>query len=93
MEAGEFASMLERSGVSGNVTAGLLRDKRANQHVYNARRRPNQYGVSFGKEHRESVRKVDWLSAAVLARLARQNYLTLPESKRRKKRTGRVMFA
>jgi phage terminase large subunit-like protein len=68
-------------------------DKRANQHVYNARRRPNQYGVSFGKEHRESVRKVDWLSAAVLARLARQNYLTLPESKRRKKRTGRVMFA
>lgn len=68
-------------------------DKRADQHVYNARRRPNQYGVSFGKEHRESVRKVDWLSAAVLARLARQNYLTLPESKRRRRRTGRVRYA
>ena len=67
--------------------------KRASQYVYNARRRPNQYGVTFGKEHRESSRKVDWLSAAVLARYARQQYMLLPENKRRRKRTGKAMFA
>lgn len=67
-------------------------DRRASQHVYNARRRPNQYGVTFGKEQRESPRKVDWLAAAMLARLARQQYMMLPESKKRKKRTGKAMF-
>lgn len=67
--------------------------RRASQYVYNARRRPNQYGVTFGKEHRESARKVDWLASAVLARMARQQYILLPENKRRKKRTGRAMFA
>ena len=67
------------------------------QQVYNARRRPNQYSViggpgSFGKEHRESPKKVDWLAAAVLARKARQDYLALPDNKKRHKRTGRAMF-
>lgn len=46
------------------------------RHVLNARRRPNRWGITFGKEHRESARKVDGLAAAVLARMARQNYLT-----------------
>lgn len=54
------------------------------QHVYNARRRPNQYGVTFGKEHRESSKKVDALAAAVLARLARLDYLSLPANRRRR---------
>lgn len=64
----------------------------ARQHVHNARRRPNQYGTTFGKEHRESSRKVDWLAAAVLAWKARQDYLALPENRRRRKRTGKAMF-
>jgi hypothetical protein len=68
-------------------------NRRASQYVYNARRRPNQYGVTFGKEHRTSSRKVDWLAAAVLARYARQQYILLPENKRRRKRTGKAMFA
>lgn len=54
------------------------------RHVLNARRRPNRWGITFGKEHRESSRKVDALAAAVLARMARQDYLTIgkkpPES-------------
>jgi phage terminase large subunit-like protein len=54
------------------------------RHVLNARRRPNRWGITFGKEHRESARKVDALAAAVLARMARQDYLTVgkraPES-------------
>lgn len=45
------------------------------RHVLNARRRPNRWGVSFGKEHRESPRKVDALAAAILARLARAELL------------------
>lgn len=53
------------------------------QHVLNARNRPNNYGITFGKESRFSSRKVDCLAAAVLARQARQDYVALPEDKKR----------
>jgi hypothetical protein len=43
--------------------------------------------VSFGKEHRESARKVDALAALILARMARRAYLALPERKQRRKRS------
>jgi hypothetical protein len=48
------------------------------QHVYNARRRPNKFGVSLGKEHRESLRKVDAAVGSVGARLMRQIWLSIP---------------
>jgi hypothetical protein len=60
------------------------------QHFHNARRRPNQWGVSVGKEHRESARKIDGVPATVLARLARR--LVLTNGRRRPKRTGRASF-
>ncbi|MER5886794.1 terminase [Streptomyces sp. NPDC001941] len=41
-------------------------------HLKNARRRPNAHGVGFGKESRESLRKVDCAAALVLAREARR---------------------
>lgn len=64
---------------------------RMRTHFHNARRRPNRYGVGVGKEGRESTRKIDAVPAAVLARLARADYLALPEARRRKKRrSGRV---
>ena len=65
---------------------------RLRDHVRNARRRPNAWGVSFGKEHRESARKVDGLAAMILARMARRAYLALPEAKRRRTRTGKAAF-
>jgi bifunctional DNA-binding transcriptional regulator/antitoxin component of YhaV-PrlF toxin-antitoxin module len=65
---------------------------RVRQHIHNARRRPNAWGVSFGKEHRESLRKVDALPAGCLARMARRAYLALPASRQRRKRTGRAVF-
>lgn len=69
----------------GNVT---LRE-----HTLNARRRPNRTGVSFGKEHRESARKVDALAAAVLSRLAWLDYQALPPTKQRKaQREQRAAF-
>ena len=37
------------------------------RHVLNARRRTNNYGISFGKESRESPRKVDIYAALLLA--------------------------
>jgi hypothetical protein len=39
----------------------------------NARRRPNRYGISFGKESRESPLKVDAFAAAQLADMARHD--------------------
>lgn len=65
---------------------------RMREHFHNARRRPNRWGVGVGKEHRESARKIDAVPAAVLARLARQDYLALPQSKRRRRRTGQASF-
>lgn len=56
------------------------------QHVHNARRAANRWGITIRKEHRESTRKIDAVPAAVLARLARQQYLALPESRRRRQR-------
>lgn len=43
------------------------------RHVLNARRRPNRYGISFGKESRESPDKVDGFAAAQLADMARHD--------------------
>lgn len=67
-------------------------DARTREHVHNARRRPNRWGVTFGKEHRESSRKIDALPAGVLSRMARRDYLALPESKQRRQRSGKAAF-
>jgi hypothetical protein len=66
-------------------------DPRCAQHVKNARRRPNAWGVSFGKEHRESERKIDTLPAGCLSRMARRDYLALPKSRQRRRRSGRMV--
>ena len=52
-------------------------------HLLNARRRPNQFGVSIGKESRDSARKIDRAVCAIGARMLRQLLL---ESGRLKKR-------
>lgn len=70
---GEFTAAAERFLVE--VAAGRFShdgDLRLRQHVRNARRRPNKYGVGFGKEHRESARKVDLAVCAVGARMLRR---------------------
>ena len=60
------------------------------RHVENARRRPNRWGVSFGKETRESPKKVDALAALVLARMARTAVLSEGGFKKRRRPKGRV---
>jgi hypothetical protein len=64
----------------------ILPDDRLKRHVLNARRRPNRFGVSFGKETRESPKKVDALAALLLARMARARVLA--ENALSKRRTG-----
>jgi hypothetical protein len=60
------------------------------RHIENARRRPNRWGVSFGKETRESPKKVDALASLTLARMARARVLADGGLKKRRKPRGRV---
>ena len=61
------------------------------RHVLNARRRPNQYGLSFGKATRDSQRKVDGYAAMLLADLARLRVVESGKG-RRPSRDGTVYF-
>lgn len=61
------------------------------RHVLNARRRPNRWGISFGKETRESPKKVDVLAALILARMARTRVLGEGALKKRRKTVGRLV--
>lgn len=63
------------------------------QHVLNARARLNNFGTTFGKESRFSSRKVDCLAAAVLSRQARQDYIALPDNKKRQISIAEAWFA
>lgn len=63
---------------------------RARQHVLNARRRPNKFGVSIGKEHRESRKKVDWAVCMVGARMMWHHFNTQGPSKGRAPGSGLV---
>lgn len=56
------------------VRDGAIRhtgDTALRRHALNARRRPNNWGISFGKDRRGSRRKVDGWAAALLADMAR----------------------
>ncbi|GAB3209789.1 terminase [Marinactinospora endophytica] len=53
------------------------------RHVVNARERENPYGIGIGKSSRHSMEKVDAAVTAVIATIARTDYLALPESRRR----------
>lgn len=58
-------------------------------HVINARRRTNRWGVTIGKEHRESARKIDLAVCMVGARMLRRTILNSPKRQKKKRATGR----
>jgi hypothetical protein len=66
LAAGRFLTEMATRGFTHDGS-GMLR-----QHIRNARRRTNNHGVSFGKEHRESARKVDLAVCAVGASMLRR---------------------
>jgi hypothetical protein len=81
--------------VHNEITEGAFKhdgDRQVRQHVHNARRRPNAWGTAFGKQHRESARKIDSLPALILARMARRAYLALPERKQRRVRKKAAFY-
>lgn len=63
------------------------------RHVANARRRPNRWGVSIGKESPSSPRKIDAAVAMIGARMVRRLYLAARADGggRRARRPGRVI--
>lgn len=68
-------------------------DSRVARHVANARRRPNRWGVSIGKESPDSPRKIDAAVCVIGARMVRRIVLASPEWQKRtskKTRSGRV---
>ncbi|MEV7925317.1 terminase [Kitasatospora sp. NPDC088779] len=65
--------------------------KTLRRHVLNARRRPNRFGMSFGKPSRESGRKVDGYATTLLADLARHRLIESGKT-RREEREGTVYF-
>lgn len=65
-------------------------DPRVRRHFLNVRRRVNNYGLSFGKESRESPRKVDVYAATLLAHIAMRDLHS--RGKKKRDRTGRGYF-
>lgn len=62
-----------------SIMDGALRhdgDARLRRHVLNARRMPNNYGLYFGKETKDSSRKVDAYAALMLAHEALHRHRT-----------------
>ncbi|WP_234443990.1 terminase [Streptomyces sp. NRRL S-1868] len=66
-------------------------DRTLRRHVLNARRRPNRYGLSFGKDVAKSQRKVDGYAAMMLADLARHRLLESGKYRQKRKTSGRVV--
>lgn len=52
-------------------------------HVGNARRRPNNYGITVAKESRMSAKKIDACVTMIGAQMLRRIYMALPEDKKR----------
>lgn len=81
------------------IAGGQVRqtgDGTLRRHVLNARRRPNRYGISFGKERRGSSKRVDGYAAMLLADMARSDLLVSPHwakyRAQREKKPGRIHF-
>lgn len=78
------------------VAGELTHDAHAEamQHLINARRRVmTGDAIDIQKESRLSPNIIDGARAAIFARHARQDYLALPETKRRRKRVSSGFFA
>lgn len=99
MDTTRATEALHRAITDGSIPWGphrLITDGRdgaeiLKRHVLNARRRPNRWGVGFGKETRESPKKVDALAALILAHMARTRLLGEGALKRRRRGSGRLI--
>ena len=84
---GEFTAACEMVlGEIENKPPGFVHDGDSflGRHVVNARRRPNRWGVSIGKEAPKSVNKIDGCVAMIIARHARRLVLSSKAYQERK---------
>lgn len=86
----EFTAAVERVRVD-ILERQLTHDghKILRTHVVNARRRTNAWGITIGKEHRESARKIDLAVCMVGARMLRRMVLNSSKFNKRPKARGR----
>jgi hypothetical protein len=75
---------------SGNARE-LNAEEILTRHINNARRRINRWGVYFGKETKESPKKIDAVASLVLARMARTRFLSEGGMKKKRKTPGRLI--
>ncbi|WP_411707804.1 terminase [Corynebacterium sp. LaCa117] len=66
-------------------------DPMLRQHVHNARRRPNQWGVSLGKINRSSNKLVDYAVTMIGARMGRTTVLNSGKTTAGKRRGARLL--
>ncbi|MEU3350250.1 terminase [Streptomyces sp. NPDC037389] len=86
----EFTAAVERTHVD-ILERQLTHDghKVARTHVRNARRRVNAFGVTIGKEHRASSRKIDLAVCMVGARMLRRLVINSPKYGKRPRARGK----
>lgn len=61
------------------------------RHFLNVRRRVNKFGVSFGKESKDSKRKIDLYAALLLAHICRHDYFAKQKPEKEYTRRGWFM--
>lgn len=66
-------------------------DPMLRQHVHNARRRPNQWGVSLGKINRSSNKLIDYAVTMIGARMGRTTVLNSGKTTAGKRRGARLL--
>lgn len=88
-----FTDMAARVAQDIDEDAALTHDGSSalRVHVHNARRRPNQWGISLGKENRSSRRLVDLAVCMVGARLGRKIALDSGKVKRQSGSRAKVV--
>lgn len=77
--------------IAGPGSGSLNAEEILTTHFLHARRRINRWGVYFGKESRESPKKVDVVASTVLARMARTRVLSEGGLKKRRRSAGRLL--
>lgn len=82
-----FTEEAERTAQAIDETRALTHDGDAMMrlHVHNARRRPNAWGISLGKQSRSSSKLVDYAVAMVGARLGRRLVLNSGQLEKRRR--------
>jgi hypothetical protein len=88
---GELPWAAHKLLAGGSTSSELNAEEILTRHMLNARRRINRWGVYFGKETRESPRKVDAVAALVLARMARTRVLAEGGLKKHRRAPGRLV--